>query len=135
MLVLVGAPRTCKKFNNYKLRNYIDRLIIVVLGSQCTDDDGGYAILKPDALEAPEGYILNFSCFTNLQTTYPRWEINGQEYDVTDLPPDFNVSGPNVMANIKENAKIRCFVKTNINATIHRVYSNEATVMRADAQG
>ena len=104
------------------------------VGSQCVGDDY-YAKLQPNISDDSEGYTFNFACSTNLQTTYPRWEINNQDYDVTDLPRDFIVSGPNVEFNGARSLHVRCYVNTFINGSVYRVYSNDATIMRTDVQG
>ncbi|CAI8013376.1 hypothetical protein GBAR_LOCUS8492 [Geodia barretti] len=113
VLIFVGTPGIC---------------------SQCVGDYY-YAKLQPNISDDSEGYTFNFACSTNLQTTYPRWEINNQDYDVTDLPRDFIVSGPNVEFKGARSLKVRCYINTFINGSVDRVYSNNATIMRADIQG
>lgn len=122
-----------RKCTNGKLTGSDRRIFsLCLIDSPCNDGDDYYARLQPNIVEASEGYVFNFSCSTNLQTIYPRWEINDQEYDVIDLPPEYTVSGPNLGVNVERNVKIRCFVKTFSNRSTKGIYSNEATVMRAN---
>ena len=105
-----------------------------IVGYQC-ESGGYYAKLQPQILEnSTVGYTFNFSCSTNLKTTYPRWEINNHDYDVTNLPPDFIVSGPNVEFKSAKSVKVRCYINT-FNSSVYRVYSNNATIMGPGIQG
>jgi hypothetical protein len=122
-----------------KMTASIIALVLIFVGTRgiCSQCVGGdyYAKLQPNISDDSEGYTFNFACSTNLQTTYPRWEINNQDYDVTDLPRDFTVSGQNVEFNGARSLKVRCYINTFIMGSVDRVYSNDATIMRTDIQG
>lgn len=82
----------------------------------------------------PGGYIvINFTCSTNLQTSFSWWEINNMVYRVTDLPSNILTNGLSItFQEVFKGVRIRCFVKIFSNGSVINVYSNAVS---SDANG
>ncbi|CAI8013368.1 hypothetical protein GBAR_LOCUS8490, partial [Geodia barretti] len=69
-------------------------MVLAGMTTACIDCAGGYyATVEPDYVIASEGYLVNFTCSTNLNVTYPKWRINDRVYDVTNHPPEITFEG------------------------------------------
>ena len=103
-----------------------------MVGIDCAG--GYYATVEPDYVVASEGYLVNFTCSTNLNVTYPKWRINDRindrVYDVTNHPPEITFEGMSIKFRIPvTSAQVRCFISTFLDRKLVDVCSNTATTL------
>jgi hypothetical protein len=68
-------------------------------------------------------------CSTSFTTAFPRWEINSEVYQITDLPFGYVASGMNITFSVHENLTvIRCSFLRVIDLKIVEIFSNFGTV-------
>ena len=74
--------------------------------------------------------MVNFTCSTNLDATYPMWGINGNEYDVTNHPPEIIFNGMSISFPMADTSvKVYCFYKTYLNGSVVDICSNTAVAL------
>ncbi|CAI8013367.1 hypothetical protein GBAR_LOCUS8490 [Geodia barretti] len=99
-----------------------------IVGIDCAG--GYYATVEPDYVIASEGYLVNFTCSTNLNVTYPKWRINDRVYDVTNHPPEITFEGMSIKFRIPvTSAQVRCFISTFLDGKLVDICSNTATTL------
>ena len=129
---------SCSKWDRLSFWNFIilissrlKRYLNWFSGTDC-ESHGNYATIHYDISES---FTLTFTCSTNLPTNYPRWEINGYKYGVTDLPPIVIANGSSIKFTLESSVDVRCFVKAFQNGSVVNVFSEYAVVKRAGNQG
>ena len=97
------------------------------------EPDGYHATIKPDGVSgAFKGDPITLMCSTNLPATIARWEIGGNSYAATHLPPGFTTDGLNLTFILEKRVKIRCFFTI---ITGESICSPEAFVIPHDIRG
>ena len=60
-------------------------------------------------ISVPLGTEITLVCSSNSKASFPRWEINSDGYDVTDLPSAYKTMGSTLTFTVIENIyTIRC---------------------------